>query len=392
MYEPDSYDGTVAYPLVISLHGGSGNMVNAQGFSRLNPWANTKGYLVAWPQGYATVVSPLGNGYTWADGRNTNADQAGIDDVGFLLNLVDSLKEQYNIDTNRVYLCGFSNGGFMVQRMACQAPERFAAMASLGAAQGVDNFALCQPSKPVPMAFLNGTADPEMPYEGGAMRNELTQDAAPTEEVVQFWVEHNQCQTKLDTVFVPESAVVDNSSVKIIAYTGCACNAHVKLYKIIGGGHTWPGVFVGQQNLLGFTNRDINGSEELLDYFSQFSRCSLPPPPAENCSEPCTSCGCEACKCEGNACVCDTGTTVARTAPGHVLPVRLYPNPAHTELKLQLSTPGTVHYRLVNAFGQTVQQGQVADQQIPLAGLASGLYVVRLRQGSLEAAHSFHKE
>ncbi|MFN7880033.1 MAG: alpha/beta hydrolase family esterase, partial [Sphingobacteriia bacterium] len=125
MYEPDSYDGTVAYPLVISLHGGSGNMVNAQGFSRLNPWANTKGYLVAWPQGYATVVSPLGNGYTWADGRNTNADQAGIDDVGFLLNLVDSLKEQYNIDTNRVYLCGFSNGGFMVQRMACQAPERF---------------------------------------------------------------------------------------------------------------------------------------------------------------------------------------------------------------------------------------------------------------------------
>lgn len=160
---PPNFSTASPRALVLNLHGGSGNMITAQGFSMLNPVADQNNFIVAWPQGYG-IAPP---GFSWADGRNTSADQAGIDDVGFIDTLIDTLITRYNVDTSRIYICGFSNGGFMVQRIACQLPDRFAAMASLGASMDVIRYQNCNPSKPIPMAFFNGTADPAMPYNGG---------------------------------------------------------------------------------------------------------------------------------------------------------------------------------------------------------------------------------
>ncbi|HEX4887688.1 MAG TPA: alpha/beta fold hydrolase [Luteibaculaceae bacterium] len=291
---PDNYQPGVALPLVISLHGGSGNMVNAQGFSRLNPVADKNGFIVAWPQGIGSAPP----GFSWADGRNTSADQMGIDDVGFIHALIDTLKVRFQLDTQRIYACGFSNGGFMVQRLACETPERFAAMASLGSSMDTVRFQTCLPSKPVPMAFFNGTSDPAMPYEGGVMQNPQVLPVVPVDSVVQRWVKHNSCQQAEPVVMIPDSLAADESTAEFYRYTQCDCAADVWFYKLINGGHTWPGVYVASQAaVLGNTNLDIDGSTELWRFFSPFKRCaanevgiesqtlaafSLYPNPAEN--------------------------------------------------------------------------------------------------------------
>lgn len=268
---PPNFSTETQRALVVSLHGGSGNMINAQGFSMLNPVSDNNNFLVAWPQGYG-IAPP---GFSWADGRNTSADQAGIDDVGFLNKLIDTLITRYNVDTSKIYICGFSNGGFMVQRMACESSERFAAMASLGASMDTLLYQNCIPSKPIPMAFFNGTEDPAMPYGGGPMQNPQVIPVMPVDSTVQFWVSNNACTIESPPFIFPDIFLTDNSTAELYRFTNCTCNADVHFYKLIGGGHTWPGVFVpSQANVLGNTNRDINASEELWSFFSAHSICS----------------------------------------------------------------------------------------------------------------------
>jgi len=268
---PPNFSTATERPLVINLHGGSGNMLSAQGFSQLNPVSDQNDFIVAWPQGIGQAQS---GGFTWADGRNTSADQAGIDDIGFIDKLVDTLTIRYNVDTNKIYICGFSNGGFMVQRLACQLPNRFAAMASLGSSMDTELYKTCSPSHPIPMAFFNGTADPAMPYGGGAMQNPLVTPVVPVDTTVQYWVDNNNC-TNANPVFnFPNTFSTDNSTAELYRYTDCDCNADVYFYKLINGGHTWPGVYIASQaSVLGNTNRDIHASEELWDFFDNYSLC-----------------------------------------------------------------------------------------------------------------------
>jgi polyhydroxybutyrate depolymerase len=265
---PPNFNTTTQRALVVSLHGGSGNMVNAQGFSMLNPVSDQNNFIVAWPQGYG-IAPP---GFSWADGRNTSADQAGVDDIGFIDKLIDTLITRYNVDTNKIYICGFSNGGFMVQRLACQLPDRFAAMASLGSSMDTVLYQNCNPSKPIPMAFFNGTADPAMPYGGGPMQNPQVIPVVPVDTTVQFWVTHNNCQTASPVFNFPDTFTTDNSTAELYTFTNCDCNADVKFYKLINGGHTWPGVYVATQaSVLGNTNRDINASVELWNFFIEYT-------------------------------------------------------------------------------------------------------------------------
>lgn len=328
-------------PLVLSLHGGSGNMVNAQGFSQLNPVADANDFVVAWPQGYG-IASP---GFSWADGRNTSADQAGIDDVGFIERLIDSLIIQFNIDTSRIFLCGFSNGGFMVQRIACELPDRFAAMASLGASMDTLRFQSCNPTKPIPMAFFNGTSDPAMPFLGGPMQNPQVTPVVPVDSAVQFWVQHNNCQTALPVYEFPDTFPDDNCTAELYTFINCDCQADVWFYKLINGGHTWPGVYIASQaSVLGNTNRDISGSDELWEFFSQHSLCNIPL--ASVTSKPASS-------------------------------VNIHPNPVQSEFQLQVSDQQSFHVVIQNSQGQIVLQ-KTNSNTIDISDFKQGVYFLNV--------------
>ncbi len=352
---PPNFNTLTQRALVINLHGGSGNMVNAQGFSMMNPVADQNGFIVAWPQGYG-IAPP---GFSWADGRNTSADQAGIDDIGFIDKLIDTLIRRYNVDTNKIYICGFSNGGFMVQRIACELPDRFAAMASLGSSMDTVRYQNCSPSRPVPMAFFNGTSDPAMPYSGGALQNPQVIPVVPVDTTVQFWVAHNNCQMASPVVNFPDVFTTDNSTAQLFEFTNCDCHADVKFYKLINGGHTWPGVFVASQAaVLGNTNRDINAGVELWNFFSAHTLCNNTVAVEEQVTQPV---------------------------------VNIYPNPATLMLHLSISEIENFKVKIVNYLGHTVLTTN-NQTQIDVSNLKNGLYFITVEQGKNILTKKFVKQ
>ncbi len=269
---PPSYSADTMFPLVIFLHGGNGNVKSAQRFTLFNQVANINDFIMAYPQGYYETKD---NGFVWADGRGTGADLAGIDDVGFIDKMVDSLLSDYNIDANKVYCCGFSNGSFMTQRVAFEANEKFAAMGTIGGTLDSVLYHTGQPNRPLPMLYILGTKDPYVPYNGGHVAESETIPVVGIKKAVRFWVTNNNCSTALDSINLPDRDLTDHSTVTMFEYIDCDCNANVLFYKVTGGGHTWPGVeLVLQEAILGETNEDIFASEELWSFFKDHSLCS----------------------------------------------------------------------------------------------------------------------
>ncbi len=340
---PPGFDDSTPTPVILTLHGGGGTALNTQGFTRMNQASNQKGFLAVYPQGFTETLS----GFSWADGRGTAADDAGVDDVGFIDKLIDTLAADYNIDTDRVYVCGFSNGGFMSQRLACELPERFAAVGGLGCSMDTSLFANCDPSRPVPMIYVSGTADPFVPFEGGEMSGEVI-PIVPVDSAVQFWVDHNGCRTVQPVVAIRDSVTDDNSTAQRFDFTDCDRGAKVRFFKLIGAGHTWAGVELPlQESILGETNEDIQASFELWKFFRQFSL--------------------------------DTSTSTFEPGDAESA-IRIFPNPASDRLTIQ-SDQAVHSVYLYDPVGRLVGRLTEAGRNpvMPIGNLASGLYFVKVQ-------------
>ncbi len=343
---PQGFTGTSSIPAVIMLHGGGGTMQNAQGFTEFNRFSNDKGFVAVYPQGYAEVQ----NGYAWADGRGTAADQAGIDDIGFIEKLLDVLENDYAADPESLYVCGFSNGGFMTQTLACRANERFAAMASLGSTMDTVLFPDCNPGRAIPMLLLLGTKDPFVPYNGGEMIGSgNVNPIVHMDSLTHFWKTNNGCHTAKPANSLPEITPNDPTSVTVFEYTDCDCdNSEVKLYKIEEGGHTWPGVPNPVYELIaGPTNRDIHASQELWNFFSRFERC-LPSTGIEKLAEPCN--------------------------------ITIYPNPTSNAIYIDTQSNDPIAYELKNMQGQEIEKG-LYNGAVSLELLPPGLYILNVILG-----------
>lgn len=345
-------------PLVVFLHGGSGNAQSAQGFTLLNLVSNFFGFLAVYPEGYAPVEP---SGFSWADGRGTSADDAGIDDVGFINSLIDTLLTDYAIDSARVYLSGFSNGGFMTQRIACEANQQFAAMASLGSTMDTMLFANCHPGRPVPMLLVMGTADPFVPYAGGPMQGDVT-PVVSMDTLVQFWTANNDCQSTLPAEAIPDTDTTDHSTVTRFDNTDCTCNADVRLFRINNGGHTWPGVENASYELLaGETNEDMQAGVELWQFFSEHTRCDPAVSTAEE-NEP-------------------------------ELPVTVFPNP--TTGRVTIAGQQEVRHATITDFSGRVVIHRVVNAFNPafsLMDLPPGLYLLTLQmRGGNRTVHKILK-
>ncbi len=161
LHVPRRYDPAAAWPLVFALHGGGSQGRSMPGLTGLSRLADRRGFLVAYPDGV---------GRSWNDGRedpDVPAQRQRVDDVAFLTALLDDLTRRYRVDSARVYATGISNGGFMSQRLACEASTRIAAVAPVVATLGVELAARCRPARPVPVLMVNGADDPLVPFQGG---------------------------------------------------------------------------------------------------------------------------------------------------------------------------------------------------------------------------------
>ncbi|HEX7521757.1 MAG TPA: PHB depolymerase family esterase, partial [Acidimicrobiia bacterium] len=155
--------GEGAVPLLIQLHGGGGAGRGIDRLTRFHDLADHERFV---------VVAPSGVARNWNDGRiapRMRAAMEGVDDVGFIATLIDSIAARAPIDRRRVYAVGMSNGAMMAGRLACQLSERIAAIAQVAGTAAADAAQWCHPGRPVPVMQIHGTADPLVPYEGGPL-------------------------------------------------------------------------------------------------------------------------------------------------------------------------------------------------------------------------------
>lgn len=248
LYIPTAYNSSQAVPLLFNLHGYTSNATQQQYYGNFMPIADTANFIMVLPEG--TTVS--GNQYFNA------GFGPGANDVLFMSDLIDSLKLNYNIDNNRVYSCGMSNGGIMSYYLACNLPNRFAAIASVTGSM-LNGWFTCIPNRPFPVMEIHGTNDATVPYNGDATFSN-------TDSVVKKWAKFNNCNLTPITTSVANTNTTDGATAINYRYTNGNSGAEVELYKVINGAHTWPGAgFV-----IGTTCMDFNASVEIWRFFRKY--------------------------------------------------------------------------------------------------------------------------
>jgi len=242
----------VAAPMLLMLHGRNGTAEGQSNISYLPKSVAAKGYWAVLPQYY--------NG-SWDDDP---AVVRGYDDVGLMRRVIDIMQSRYGIDANRVYASGFSNGGFMAERLACELSDRIAAFALVGTSitRGVYNS--CAPVTPRPLMFVHGTADPLVPWSGSTT-------LLPLDTAVSMWTSRLACGLNPLVLPLPDTAN-DGTTISLLRYEGCS-RGELRLYRVNEGGHTWPGgVQYLPASIIGKTSADMQATSELWSFVSAYRR------------------------------------------------------------------------------------------------------------------------
>jgi polyhydroxybutyrate depolymerase len=227
------------------MHGAAGWPVLQMELSGWNRLAEEHGFLVVYPAGVAGAGPRI-----WRMG--------GKRDVRFISDLIDKLQATYNIDPARIYADGLSNGGGMAFVLSCTMSDRIAAVGMVGAAQLLP-WSWCTDRRAVPMIEFHGTGDRFAPYDGGtSWIADRPFPSIPTWTA--NWARRNRCGAgPVETVVAADVTRVD--------YTHCANNAAVVLYRIEGGGHSWPGGEPMPEWFVGPTSRSIDATRVMWEFF-----------------------------------------------------------------------------------------------------------------------------
>lgn len=238
-------------PLLLAFHGRGGTGDSMAKLSNLDELAGRKGFIVIYPEGIDRF---------WNAGHFTLKEKGDqVDDIGFVDKLIDELSAYYNIDHHRVYATGMSNGAMFVHRLACELSDKILAIAAVAGTIAPEIGKTCKTKRPVPVLQIHGTADHWVPWDGG-----VTMVGGRIESVsttIRFWVENNHCHSEPRLEDLKDGVTRER-------YGPCEGNSEVILYRIDGGGHTWPGGYQYlPERVVGKTNRAINSTEEILEFF-----------------------------------------------------------------------------------------------------------------------------
>lgn len=260
VHVPSSYDGQQPIPLVLCFHGSASNARQQMRYSGLNAKADEAGFIVVYPYGTGRVSAFR----SWNAGNCCGyAQRKDIDELAFVKTLLDELESRANIDARRIYATGISNGGMLSYHLASEMSDRIAAIASVAGPMGYES---CSPSRPVPILHFHGTTDTIVNIDGGPGN----QRVANTEfyslaHTISSWVDANGCDAAPVMTEMPDASD-DGMRVERDTYGNGREGAEIVLYRIIGGGHTWPGrQFL--TSVLGPSTMDISANDIIWDFF-----------------------------------------------------------------------------------------------------------------------------
>ncbi len=266
VHVPKKYDAGHPAPVIVVFHGGGGNPESMIRLTGLNTKSEEAGFIVVYPYGSGVFEDHL---LTFNGGGCCGyAMENGVDDVGFTRALLDDLAKVVNVDTNRVFATGLSNGGIMAYYLASELSDRIAAIAPVGGPLMMD---ACRPKRPVSVMHFHGTADEFAPFNGGFGKKSLGRkgvtDFNSVDHSIQSWVKANGCKTVPEVVALPDKAD-DGMRVTRKTWGGGKDGSEVVLIEIEGGGHTWPGMDP-PLDMLGKSTKDISANDLMWEFFQK---------------------------------------------------------------------------------------------------------------------------
>lgn len=242
---PPRYDGAVAAPLLLLLHGYAGTAQFMEQYTGIDASADQRGYVALIPDGQ-------GSPQFWNEAQAAGA----ADDVAFTRDLLAKVEGEVCVDPARVFVEGYSNGGGMAQVLACQIPDTFAAIGLVASTYGD-----CMPKLPV-VAF-HGTADPLLPFDGSATPvGGVGGTTPPVRMFLSEWAARLGCD-RLPAISQPAAGV------ELSTFKNCpGGDGQALLYAVLGGGHTWPGATHPIDMLQGRTTQAISATGAMWDFFA----------------------------------------------------------------------------------------------------------------------------
>ena len=243
--------------ILIALHGRGGTGEELMWKTGFNSLAEEEGFI---------IVYPFGLNRAWVDGRQLPDEDKNANDEKFILTLREKLKKEFSIQ--KFFLFGYSNGGFMAQRMAFFYPNTFIGYAGVVSSIS-ENLNKHKPRQPAAVLFINGTDDPIVPYNGGMILGNKGV-ALGVEDTVKQWIKWNKCELKpeLETINQQDDGV----KVFIYNYTKCKSKKSVRFIKLEGAGHGWPGKLEEEISGFGKFTTEVSANQEIW----KFAKSQLP--------------------------------------------------------------------------------------------------------------------
>lgn len=330
LYVPANYSASQAVPLLFNFHGYTSNATQQMWYGDFRPIADTAGFIIVHPEG---TVDASGNTHF-----NVGWGGSSVDDVSFTSALIDELAASYSLDQNRIYSTGMSNGGFMSFKLACELSDRIAAIGSVTGSMTLGSPNGCNPTHPVPVMQIHGTADATVDYNG-------TVFSEPVSSVLDFWKNFNNCDPTATIENMPNTSTTDGTTVERFTFSNGDDCAEVIHYKITNGSHTWAGTAFSSAG----TNYDINASKEVWKFVSQYDI---------NGKIDCTT----------NA-----------VEDGNQAKLSVYPNPTSSQFSIDgLNQESS--FELISVLGERVLSGKVnaASNMIAVSDLKKGVYFLKI--------------
>ncbi len=317
-YTPSSWNVNQHVPLLIVMHGLTQTGAGLMNITQFNLIAEQNNFIVVYP-----------NGENFAWNANMNVSVSTADDIGFIENLALEFQNNFGTDPLKQYLVGFSNGGFMSHKLACESSMCFAAIASVSGNMSDTTYSNCQPQFQPAVMHIHGTSDAIVPYNGGAGTG------VSVDQCIEKWRMVLNCDQTPTILNMPNNTLFDISSPQRISYLNGTND--LELIKIEGGGHQWPGI----QTLVGgagVINMDFYSPQVIWDFLNGKS-------------------------CPSNS-IEDLDSEI-----------QISPNPTNGILKI--SKGKDVNYRIYSSVGNIIISG-ITHDYIDIKDLAIGIYYVQI--------------
>jgi polyhydroxybutyrate depolymerase len=238
---PSGYQKGRPAPLLVLLHGYSSDAAAVDDYFHLHQALDERGVLYVVPNG---TRDRAGDRFWNATDACCDLYDSGVDDSGYLQDVIQQAQDRYTVDPRRIFVVGHSNGGFMAYRMACDHSDTVAAIVSVAGAM-YDDARKCSAGHPVSVLQVHGSGDSVVLYEGGVINGIKVPSATTT---VRDWATFDGCALsptgagRLDVATDADtpsgSSPLPGTETRVLTFhRKCKAGSEVQLWTVQGAGH-----------------------------------------------------------------------------------------------------------------------------------------------------------